>query len=221
MANFELVRGEQIELDVTYNGKSISFKSEIVYSLNNSILIAGIKYHNRAISFSDQCTFNLLYLFQGKLYIWEKVTVKLVKAESTVYHKIELNSDGKPYNRRETFRMYIGEEMPIIINMIEGPASFTVLIKDISESGLAFMAKEDFDTNRTIHLNITYHHMMICLKAVIIRKEFLEHINLTLYGCKLIEKNQTLNKYIAEKQGEQLRKKARVYQSAPLNHATM
>lgn len=221
MTYCEIARGEQIELDVLYNGKSINFKSEIVRIFNNSILITSINYHNRVISFTDQCTFNLLYLSEGKLYIWEKVTVKLVKSENALFHKIDLNGEGKPFNRREAFRMYIGEEMPLIINMFDGPAAIPVLIKDISESGLAFITKDDFDTKRTFRLKIDHNNSMINMMGVIIRKEFMEHLDSTLYGCKLLEKDQMLSKYIAEKQGEQLRKKSKIYQSAPLKNVIL
>lgn len=211
----EISKEGSIELEVKYNGNTASFFSEIVLVRENSVLITSIKVNEHTVGFSDKCTINFLYKFDGRLYIWENVSVKLVRYDGAIYHKVDMVGEGKPYNRRDSYRMYIGEDMPLYINSPSGPTAITVLVKDISETGVAFISKEDININRTIRLKLKDHNMLISLSGVIVRKEYLEHLDSFVYGCKFNEKNNRLGKYIARRQGEQLRMKTTTYSSPP------
>lgn len=203
----EITTGSHIELEVKYNGHTMSFRSDVITVRNNSILISTIKVNEQTIGFSEKCKMNFLYKSEGKLYIWENVEVKLVKFDGSICHKIDLFTDGKPYNRRDSYRMYIGEDMPLYVNSASGPIALTVLVKDISETGVAFITKEEIDIDRTIRLRIKDNVLLINLSGVVVRKEFLPNLNSYLYGCKFNEKNDKLGKYIARRQGELLSKK--------------
>ncbi len=203
----EITKGSNIELEVKYNGHTMSFRSDVIDVRNNSILVSTIKVNEQTIGFSEKCLMNFLYKVEGKLYIWEDVKVKLVKYDGDICHKIDLFSDGKPHNRRDSYRMYIGEDMPLYMNSATGPTALSVLVKDISETGVAFITKDEIDIDRTIRLRLKDNVTIINLSGVIVRKEFLPNLNSYLYGCKFNEKNDKLGKYIAKRQGELLRKK--------------
>ena len=203
----DMSKGGIVDLEVKCNGKTMSFRSEVAFVKKNSLLIISIKVNDQTVGFSDNCIINLIYNFEGKLYLWENVLVRLVKLEGVVYHKIDFYGECKPYNRRDSFRMYIGEDMPIYVNTAAGPSALTVLVKDISETGVAFITNEVIDIERTIRLRLKDNNQLINLSGVVVRKEFLSNLNSFLYGCRFNEKNDNLGKYIAKKQGEQLRKK--------------
>jgi c-di-GMP-binding flagellar brake protein YcgR len=211
----EISIGANIELQVRCNGKTMSFYSEVVEMKSNALLVNTVKVNEQTVGFSDICYINLFYIINDKLYVWENVTVKLVKVSGTIYHKIDFSCDGKPYNRRESYRMYIGEDMPIYVNTANGPTALSVLVKDISETGVGFITAEDIDIERTIRLKLKDNGRIINLFGVIVRKEFLSNLNSFLYGCKFNERNNLLGKYIAKKQGEQLKRKNNTYSSPP------
>ncbi len=203
----EITKSSNIELEVKYSGHTMSFRSSVIDVINNSILVSTIKVNDQTIGFSDKCRLNFLYKTDGKVYIWENVNVKLVKYDGGICHKIDLFTEGKPYNRRDSFRMYIGEDMPLYVNSATGPTAISVLVKDISETGVGFIAKDEIDIDRTIRIKLKDNATIINLSGVIVRRDFLQNLNAFLYGCKFNEKNDKLGKYIAKKQGEQLRKK--------------
>lgn len=207
--------GSRIELDVRYIGRTMTFNSEVVLIINNSILISPIIVNEQTIGFNDNCRVNLIVKIDGKVYLWNNVTVKLVKYDGIIYHKIDISEEGKPFNRREAYRMYIGEDMPIYINTATGPLALSVLVKDLSETGVGFISKEDLEIDRTIRLKIKDNNSIISLSGKIIRKDLLTHLDSFLYGCKFNEKNNRLGNYIARKQGEALRKKVNNYSSPP------
>lgn len=203
----EIAVGGSIEIEVVLTGKAINFKSEVVFIKQYSILINSIKFNDQTVGFSDKYKINFLYKHEGKLYKWENVSIKLVRFDGGIYHKIDLAGEGRPYNRREYFRLYIGEEMPVYINTANGATALSVLVKDISESGVGFITKEDIDVDRTIRLKLKSENSVISLAGVIVRKEFLENIKANLYGCKFYEKNNALGKYIAKRQNELIKKR--------------
>ena len=211
----EIPNGSDLELDIRYIGRSMSFSSNVIIKLNNSILISPIKVNEQTIGFDDNCRINLIIKIEGKVYLWDNVTVRLVKYDGVIYHKIDVEGVGKPYNRREAYRMYIGEDMPIYINTASGPIALTVLVKDLSETGVGFISKEDLDINRIIRLKLKDFNTLISLSGVIVRKEHLNHLDSYLYGCRFNEKNNRLGKYIARRQGEAIRKKTNNYSSPP------
>lgn len=205
----EIAKGGAVEIELKYNGKTMSFKSEVAQVKNNSVLVTSIMVNEQTIGFSDKYLVNFLFKAEDKLYIWEKVTVKLVKFDGGVFHMIELLGDGKPYNRRDSFRLYIGEDMPLYVNAASGPTALSVLVKDISETGVAFIAKEEIDLNRTFRLkfNDSTNNTIIHLSGVVVRKEFLDHLGSYLYGSKFNEKNHKLGKFIIQKQAEAIKKR--------------
>lgn len=211
----DIPSGSNVELDVRYSGRAMQFNSEIIHIINNSIMISPILVNEQTIGFNDNCRINLIVKIDDKVYLWDNVTVKLVKYDGVIYHKIDVIGEGKPYNRREAYRMYIGEDMPIYINTSSGPLAISVLVKDLSETGVGFITKEDLETDRTIRLKIKDSHSIISLSGIIIRKDYLSHLDSFLYGCKFNEKNNKLGNYIARKQGEELRKKVNNYSSPP------
>lgn len=212
----EISKNGSIELEVKFNGRSMSFKSIVVEVKSNSVLISPIKANDQTVGFSDTCQINFLYKADNKLYLWENVFVKLVKYENNIYHKIDLNGEGKIYNRRNSFRLYIGEDMPLYVNTSSGPTAISVLVKDISETGVGFISSEELDIDRTIRLKLKENNNIISLSGVIVRKEFLPNLNSYIYGCKFNEKYPRLGKYIARRQAEQLRKKG-MASSKPIN----
>lgn len=205
----EIVVGGDVEIEVIMANKAINFKSQVAFILNkNSILINSIKFNDQTIGFSDRYQLNFLYKVDGKLYRWENCSIKLVRYDGSIYHKVDITGEGKPYNRRDFFRLYLGEEMPIYINTAGGETALSVLVKDISESGVGFISKEELDIERTIRLKIKFANQIINLPGVIVRKEYLENLKSYLYGCKFTEKSNLLGKYIAKRQNYMLKKKA-------------
>lgn len=210
----EMLKGAVIELEVKCNGKAINFQSKIAFIAGNTVLIDGIQVDQQTIGFNDTCSINFLYKENGKVYVWSDITAILVKYRGNIYHKIDLYGSGKSYNRREAYRLYLGENMFIYINTVKGQTSLSVLIKDISETGVGFITKEELDVNRTFRLQIKDSSSLISLSGRIVRKVKLDQLDSFLYGGKFIEKTPGLSKFIARRQGEQLKGKSQIFSTS-------
>lgn len=204
----DLPIGAEIELEVKYNGQCVNFSSQIVDVIENSVLIKPIIVEDKTLGFADSNQVNFIYIFDDKVYVWNHIDVILVKYNGTMYHKADLSGDGIPYNRRNSYRMYIGEDMPLHINTSRGSSTINVLVKDVSETGVAFISEEDLSIGRVFRLKLKDNNRLINLSGVIVRREYLEHLGSFLYGCKFNEYNAVLGGYIVRKQIELLKKKS-------------
>ena len=207
----KMLQGNSIEFKVVFNGKTMNFKSRISIIIDQSIFIPGIIINHKIVCFSDKCSIDLFYKKGDKLYLWENVKANLITYKGKVYHKLDLNGEGKLHNRREAYRMYLGEDMQIYIDTSSACISSMVLVKDVSEAGVAFITKQDLNIGQSFHLKIKDNNTFILLSGDVVRKEVIENLNKTLYGCKFHEKDHKLAKYIARRQREQLKKKSRFY----------
>jgi hypothetical protein len=196
-----------MELEVKYSGNTINFKKEIVSVNGNTVMVSAFTINDQTLGFSEKCTINFYYQMEDKLFIWENVTVKLIKYNNKPYHRIELSGEGELFHHRGAYRLYIGEEMPMSINTPTGISTLTVLVKDISETGVGFVTEEEIDLSLVVHFKIQDGISNISLYGFVIRKEFQENIHSYIYGCKLHDINMQLSKYIAKRQNELLRMK--------------
>lgn len=199
--------GAIVELEVKYNGQCVNFQSEVTDVIENSVLINPIIVDEKTLGFSDSNQVNFIYISEDRVFVWDHIEVTLVKYNGTMYHKADLSGEGIPYNRRNSYRMYIGEDMPLHINTSRGSATINVLVKDVSETGVAFITEEDLSIGRVFRLKLKDNNRLINLSGVIVRREYLEHLGSFLYGCKFNEYNAILGGYIARKQIEILKKK--------------
>ena len=204
----DLPVGAEIELEVKYNGQCVNFQSQVVDVIENSVLINPIIVDEKTLGFTDSNQVNFIYISEDKVFVWNHIDVILIKYNGNMYHKADLSGDGVPYNRRNSYRMYIGEDMPLHINTSRGSSTINVLVKDVSETGVAFITEEDLSIGRVFRLKLKDNNRLINLSGVIVRKEYLDHLGSFLYGCKFNEYNTVLGGYIARKQNELLKKKS-------------
>lgn len=198
-----------VELDVSMGGKHTTFVSFIEHKVGTSVLLSPIKHNEKLVGFPVDAKISLHYIEDSRVYRWSHLSVKAVKYNGQVYHSAELAADAEILNRRGAFRVYIGERMPLTSFTASGPKKTEVLVKDISESGIAFLSAEEFDTGRTVRIQLTLNEQYtLQLTAQIVRTQELDKRQEILYGCKFVEKNNRLTAYLMKRQQEKQRKKS-------------
>ncbi len=207
----DLSKGTPITLIAIFQNKKIEFETKISFINENLLLIPPIKHNNKTVGFNSKFMIDLHYMEGGKLYRFPDVKISLVRYGHTLFHKIIVENEGKVYNRRGDYRLYIGRDMDI---QLEFPAkkekikNTTIMLKDISLSGFAFICKEELEVQTAVKLKFVDEEdqFSIELPANILRASKNEHLNSIVYGCKITESFPALGQYLIEKQREILRK---------------
>ncbi len=218
MTILDLDEGHQVTLCITLGIKSKDLFTTIAEIHSDYVLLHPILIDGRTVGFGNTCTIDFLYVQDQVVYAWHDVELPLVKTKKGTFYKAVLENEAKPYNRRASFRVYIGETMAITIFQSSGPQSFNVLVRDISETGFGFVSKEEYDIGRTIRLSIPLtERKTLVLSSTIVRREFIEEKGTYSYGCKFIEPNAYLSNYLMVKQRERQQERTHAY-SADKKH---
>ena len=182
-----------IELEITINGKKSTLLTAVEQVIGTNVLLTPIQINEKVVGFPPDCIVNLLYVGEKQVFCWKNVKIKAVRYEKNIYHSAELIGDAEILNRRGAYRVYIGEQMLLTAFSANGPKNYRVLLKDLSETGMAFFSKEEFDVGRTVRLTLSIKKgQELPLSAQIIRVQDFENRQDKLYGCKFVEKNNRL-----------------------------
>lgn len=203
----EMELNHSIELEISIGDNKATMLTTLEQTVAHSALLTPILLNSRIVGFPPNCRVNLIYAENDKVFVWYNVTVKAVRYENKVYHSVELIGDAETMNRRGAYRVFIGEEMEISLFTSEGPKAVRVLVKDLSESGFAFMTSEDIDSGRALRLNLKVGGGLLKLSGHIVRKQPFEERMEFLYGCKFSEHNNLLASYLMKLQQQRQKEK--------------
>ena len=197
-----------IELEIFMNGKKSTLLTTVEQVIGQTVLLTPIQINDKLVGFPPNCTVNLLYVGENQVFCWKNITIKAVRYEKNVYHSTELIGDAEILNRRGAYRVYIGEQMLLTAFSATGPKTYHVNLKDLSETGMAFFSKEEFDVGRTVRLHLSIKKgQELLLSSQIIRIQEFDNRQDKLYGCKFIEKNNRLIGILMHLQQERQRQK--------------
>lgn len=199
----DLAEHSVVTLVVTMGMKSRDLTTTIAQVNPDYILLEPILIDGKTVGFGSSCTIDLVYVEEPAVFGWRSVSLSLTKTKGKVYYKIPLSEEAQPYNRRNAFRVYIGETMQIFVFQHTGPKPFDVLVRDISETGFGFISKEKYDVSRTVRFTIPLtDRKSLALAAKIVRREFDEEKQTYSYGCKFAESSASLSGYLMQRQRE-------------------
>lgn len=206
----ELQIGDKIEVEVIIGKERGSFAGEIIEVLNdNRVLISEIAHEGKSVGFSG--TGPIYFLHMGdKINRWTALSIKLVKYKKEVYHCVTLAGNGEIYNRRESFRLYLGNECSLYIATSKGMERRDILLKDISTGGLSFILSDKekgFTLHQKVRISLQDGAYDLNLHVEIIRTVPLEGRNATLYGCRFATPNPSVGRYITQKQSKKLQER--------------
>lgn len=207
MTAADLELSHSVELELSVNGKKTTLLTAVEKVINQTVLLTPIEMNGKLVGFPPTYKVNFLYLADDQVYCWKDLVVKAIRFEGKVYHCVTLIADAITLNRRGAYRVYIGERMSIAAFTSAGPKLHHVLVKDVSETGFAFLSKESFDVGRTVRLNLRLGNIPeIRLAGQIIRRQEPENGgNDIIYGCKLTERNKMLTNSLMRIQQERRR----------------
>lgn len=211
----EITPGLQITLLMTINGQELSFNTRVtdVYPLRHMILAEALYHNDKIISFrGSNLIVNLLVCVEdNKPQIFKNVSISLCKkADNTAYYCISTIAESKKFNRRQSFRCYVG--IPSTVACLPPVTPFDATIKDVSISGFSVVCSQsvNLEMQQMLHTILedyiaeTDQHFSFDMHGIIARAQQLENGNI-LYGCRLNKPLPGLEAYIMLKERLKLR----------------
>lgn len=210
LTEFEMTHS--VELEILHDGKKTTFITSVEGIVKNHVLLTPIHLDGKIVGFPPKYTVNLLYPEDGQVYCWNDVHIKAARYHGKIYHYVELPGNAIVSNRRGAYRVFIGENRFIYHRINSDTRLYEIFLRDLSETGMCFLSKDEFEIGRAVHLQLRLSHgNELTIRAKILwRRENPNRSTTFLYGCKFTEKNKYLNSYLMNIQQEKQRKKLRV-----------
>lgn len=183
------------------------FETQVIDHLDNCIVVAPILFEQKPLSFSSTEIKKTLVLFDkeaGKLYEWRNIEVKYgYYKKKTLCHLIYTSDLPVEVNRRENYRQYVG----IDGLMIKTTERYKCVVKDVSNMGVGLVVSINvkIDVENLISVVFADENYAFSLRCKVMRVRDLGG-GRTEIGCKLIEINNQLPKYVAHKQLQERRR---------------
>ncbi len=204
----DFTTGQQVKLDIRANKTKGSFDAVVALTYKNILLLEPIVLDGKLVGFPAGYTASLTVIVKDVCYVWDNIQVQAVSFKGRHFHAIELNGEAITINRRNNFRVPINEEMNVVYFTESGPKPHRAIVKDISETGFAFISAEEFDIGRMVRLNILLPDKTpLALSAKIVRNQKMPRGADMLYGCRFSDKNPKLSNFLMQLQREKQKKK--------------
>lgn len=207
LTDFEMAHS--VELEILHDGRKTTLLTSVEGMIHNSVLLTPIHLDGKIVGFPAKLTVNLLYPEDNQVYCWSDITVKAVRYRGHIYHSVELPGSAIVLNRRGAYRVYIGENRFIYHRTHTNTKLYEVFLRDISETGMCYMSKDNFEIGRTVHLQLrlTSGHELTIRAKILWKRENPNRNTTFLYGCKFTEKSKYLNSYLMNVQQEQQKRR--------------
>ena len=212
----ELIPETSISFLVNLNGEQLSFDSKIleVYPKKHLVLADAIVRNGKVVSLQGaNLTVDVLVnTGDDKPQLFRNVTVTTMKkGENTFCYNLATAAESKTFNRRQSFRCFIGLPTSVQLGMNRVP--LPAIIRDVSSSGFSVVCNKDYglEPGAIIHVELkdrleeTEECFKFQMYGLIARVQSLENGGI-LYGCRLNNSISGLDAYIMKKERLRLRK---------------
>ena len=202
----EIKPGTDINIIAVMGDHKGEFTTQVLDTGNNCLIAKVLYAKEMRINFNSKelvCYIQGLNMEDNRYYEFPKVTITTVKAANGAYfYKITSMLPGKVINRRGAVRLFLGTLGDLYLGSTSAPP-ITITIKDISLSGLAFIADAEvkLEVGKAVIVSFSdgWENVKFTINCTIIRTFEMDKGRI-LYGCTLNSESNALGKYINEKQ---------------------
>lgn len=217
----EIDVGSKATILVRIGSQTLTFDTIVQEPSEDGILTEPIYRNDKLIGFRTKgliITVQICNMSDEKVYEFNNVEILNVRTkDGEIHHKMICKYPGKQINRRTAVRVWLGIDG--VARVGANRTAYTVVVKDISISGISFILHKDMGIEAGEMAHITFNDVdartKFSLSAIIVRTAEMED-GRVLYGCRLNQESPAIAKYIADKQREKLKASRNVGTTIPL-----
>lgn len=201
----DIKRDSVIYISAMKNNTSVTLASNVLHVTDEAVYVEPFMHGKSIINFkSSEIALEMLSVYPGDIpLLWPGVTVYKGEYEGQTCHIIKAATEGVKRNRRSSFRVFVGSGATLT-EQDTGNAN-TVIVKDISATGLSFLVKSgpdayEYETGKLVSIAYTDNEQRFIVDADlrIVRKT--ESPKGFVYGCKFTKLYPQIGGYVATKQ---------------------
>lgn len=210
--------GRTVEILIERDDYHFHFVSKVEGVAGYSVAVTAIvsTTEKRLFQFDEKDNISLIYKNQDRMWKFDHVKGGIAKLDGAPVHTFTCYSDGASYNRRNSFRVPIGEQLLMrrIIKTkneqgqeIDQEAIFDGLLYDLSASGAGIYTDQHLELESEIIFDMPTNVGLLSCRGLIIREAPVNGRPFRhYYGCSFSQVKTGLERYLFEKQRMMLQK---------------
>lgn len=212
----EMVLGRKLEVLVDREGYNYRLVSKIEGTTEFTVAVSAIVAKGRMFHFEEGDDVTIVYRGEERMWKWEHVKPGLARLDGETVHTFSSKEKGQVYNRRDSFRVPIGENLLMYRVFTkkneEGETEETLkpfegLLVDLSVSGAGFYTDQELDIDAVMGFDMPTHMgIMTCRGKIVRRADVYDKPFRNFYGCEFIKTRKELERYLFERQRLMLQK---------------
>lgn len=212
----EMVLGRKLEVLVDREGYNYRLVSKIEGTTEGMVAVSAIVAKGRMFHFEEGDDVTIVYRGEERMWKWEHVKPGLARMEGETVHTFSTREKGQVYNRRDSFRVSIGESLLMYRVFTkkneEGETEETLkpfegLLVDLSVSGAGLYTDEELDIDAVMGFDMPTHMgIMTCRGKIVRRADVYDKPFRNFYGCEFTKVRKELERYLFERQRLMLQK---------------
>lgn len=207
----ELEAGTEIDIEVKMQQNKLTFHGVIRQMVKGVALMEPLFDDGKMLNFSgESAAINVVVKpWEGENPIqFRGCVAKNIRTKDAVWLALNCNNSGKRINRRNAFRVFVGEQGTV--DLIGRAKSLSVTVRDISIMGFSFVTNTsewDDETSRVLLRFKGRYGEEMRMQGIVVRSEELER-EMVVVGCRIGNCANNLADYVSFMQRDNLKKSA-------------
>lgn len=184
-----------------YKEKNYSMIVTLAAKSSDYIIIPSILDNNQVVDPATLEGAELIYTVKEGVFRFEKLTMTKAFVLGMRVYQVSSEEDVTRINRREAYRVFIGEIVTVMVETADGKKrNVEGILKNISVTGMGIVLKQDFEMDTMMRILYDCDDIHFFLQGAVIRKEKVRGYRAFSYGCLFKEPDNRLNRIIIQKQ---------------------
>ena len=206
----EMELGKKLEILLDREGYHYRFVSKVEGTAEGAVAVTLIAAKGRMFHFSETDDVSIVYRSGERMWRWDHVKTGVARLEGSAVHTFASKEQGHIYNRRESFRVPIGESLlmhRIVSKQEEGEqiteteVPFDALLADLSVNGAGLYSDCQMEIGATIVFEMPTNLGVLTCRGEIVRKtDVYDKPFQHFYGCDFTVVRKELERYLFERQ---------------------
>ncbi len=184
-----------------FKNKPYSMVVKVITKSEQCLMIPAILNRNQVLDPSGLTDVEIIFTVKDGVFIYKDVKLETsIIMEKNVY-LVFSEEDVARLNRREAYRVFIGEILDITVLARNGQRNvYNGILKDMSTLGMGVILKNEIEIGSTLQVVYQYEGLNINLVGEVNRKERMNRYRAFIYGVKFREPNNNVFRVIILKQ---------------------
>lgn len=205
----DMILGKKLEILVERGNYHYRLVSKVEGTVENSVAVSLIAAKGKVFHFEESDDVSIVYRGE-RMWKWDHVKTGLARLEGMAVHTFTSKAPGQIYNRREAFRVPIGERLLMYRiseeedeygEFEERKFPFEALLSDLSVNGAGLYSNEEMDYGTAISFDLPTHLGVLSCQGKINRKtDVYDKPMHFFYGCGFTVVRREMERYLVERQ---------------------